>query len=63
MGENIVDIQKYVFSINAVTTRTYLVFEMLDRLLQGQDLVEERALKHWFEQAELLLRRHLPPLF
>lgn len=41
---------------------TYLVSDMLDRLLQGQDLVEEGALEHWFEQAELLLSGHLPPL-
>lgn len=42
--------------------RVYLVSEMLDRLLQGQDLVEEGALEHWFEQAELLLSGHLPSL-
>lgn len=35
---------------------------MLDRLLQGQDLVEEGALEHRSEQAELLLGGHLPPL-
>lgn len=34
---------------------------MLDGLLQGQDLVEEGALEHWFEQTELLLGGHLPP--
>lgn len=35
---------------------------MVDGLLQGQDLVEEGALEHGFEQAELLLCGHLPPL-
>lgn len=34
---------------------------MLDRFLQGQDLMEEGALKDRFEQAELLLGGHLPP--
>lgn len=42
--------------------RVYLVSEMLDRLLQGQDLVEERALEYRLEQAELLLSGHLPSL-
>lgn len=42
--------------------RGYLVSEVLHRLLQGQDLVEERALEHGPEQAELLLGGHLPPL-
>lgn len=40
----------------------YLVSEMLDGLLQGQDLVKEGALEYWFEQVELLLSGHLPPL-
>lgn len=40
----------------------YLISEMLDGLLQGQDLVEEGALEHRLEQAELLLSGHLPPL-
>lgn len=35
---------------------------MLDGLLQGQDLVEEGALEHRFEQAELFFSGHLPPL-
>lgn len=35
---------------------------MLDGLLQGQDLVKEGALEHRSEEAELLLRGHLPPL-
>lgn len=35
---------------------------MLDRLLQGQDLMEEGALEHWLEQAELLLSGHFSPL-
>ncbi|TNN85140.1 hypothetical protein EYF80_004490 [Liparis tanakae] len=39
-----------------------VIAEMLDRLLQGQDLVEQGALEHRFEQAELLLSGHLPPL-
>lgn len=42
--------------------RPYLVSEVLDRLLQGQNLVEEGALEHRLEQAELLLSGHLPPL-
>lgn len=40
----------------------YLVSEVLDGLLQGQDLVEEGALQHRPEQVELLLGGHLPPL-
>lgn len=42
--------------------RVYLLSEVLDRLLQGQDLVEEGALEHRPEQAELLFGGHLPPL-
>lgn len=42
--------------------RVYLLSEVLDRLLQGQDLVEEGALEHRAQQAELLLCGHLPPL-
>lgn len=41
--------------------RLHLVSELLDRFLQGQYLVEEGALEHRLEQAELLLRGHLPP--
>ena len=41
---------------------SYLVFDVLHGLLQGEDLVEEGALQDGLEQAQLLLDGHLPPL-